>query len=426
MVAVKQLAVILGGRHVAELTRTRAGVLRLTYLDHARRVGATPLSLSLPPGIASHAGAPVATFLRGLLPESDAALDAIGRRYRIDTRDELALLSVIGKDCAGAVQFCVEDEIEATIGREGSLQECSTGDIEVRLDEMDTDENASWTMPGEHWSLGGTQQKFALRRLHDRWYVAQGAEATTHIIKPGIRKMKAQALDEHASMRAARIVGIDAAYTEYTSFRSQDAIVISRFDRAGADGDGDQIVRLHQEDLCQALGEDEKYESEGGPSALDIIRMLREVSETAGAARRNVERFVDGLIYNTVIGAPDAHARNYAVLLDGDSVNLAPIYDVASGFAYDPPVGGRRVVSMSVGGASELDGIGRDAWSRFADAAGLDVDRTVERVAELAELVPDALETALEDIDDYEGHVAALKERLLSGLAAQRAQLPAS
>lgn len=424
MAAVKHLAVILGGRHVAELTRTRAGALRLTYLDDARRAGATPLSLSLPTAIATHVGAPVTTFLRGLLPESDGALDAIGRRYRIDTRDELALLSVIGKDCAGAVQFCVADEIEATIGREGSLQECSIGDIEIRLDEMDTDENASWTMPGEHWSLGGTQQKFALRRKNDRWYVAQGAEATTHIIKPGIRKMKAQALDEHASMRAAHIVGINAAYTEYTSFRSQDAIVVSRFDRA--DADGDQIVRLHQEDLCQALGQDEKYESEGGPSALDIIRMLREVSETAGAARRNVERFVDGLIYNTVIGAPDAHARNYAVLLDGDTVNLAPIYDVASGFAYDRPAGGQRVVSMSVGGVSVLDGIGRDAWSRFADAAGLDVDRTVERVAELAALMPDAFESALKDIDDYEGHVAALKERLLGGLVARRAWLPAS
>jgi serine/threonine-protein kinase HipA len=422
MAAVKHLAVILGGRHVAELTRTRAGALRLTYLDDVRRGGGTPLSLSLPTAIATHVGPPVTTFLRGLLPESDAALDAVGRRYRIDTRDELALLSVIGQDCAGAVQFCVPDEVEATIRREGSLKECSVGDIGIRLDEMDTDENASWTMPGEHWSLGGTQQKFALRRQHDRWYVAQGAETTTHIIKPGIRKMKAQALAEHASMRAARIVGIDAAYTEYTSFRSQDAIVVSRFDRAGADGD--QIVRLHQEDLCQALGQDEKYESVGGPSALDIIRMLREVSETAGAARRNVERFVDGLIYNTVIGAPDAHARNYAVLLDSDSVSLAPIYDVASGFAYDPPASGRRVVSMSVGGVFELDGIGRDAWSRFADAAGLEADRIADRVAELAALVPDALASALEDVDDYEGHVSVLRARLLGGLTARPAQKP--
>jgi serine/threonine-protein kinase HipA len=422
MAAVKHLAVILGGRHVAELTRTRAGALRLAYLDDVQRGGGTPLSLSLPTAIATHVGPPVTTFLRGLLPESDAALDAIGRRYRIDTRDELALLSVIGQDCAGAVQFSVPDEVEATIRREGSLEECSVGDIEIRLDEMDTDENASWTMPGEHWSLGGTQQKFALRRQHDRWYVAQGAEATTHIIKPGIRKMKAQALAEHASMRAARIVGIDAAYTEYTSFRSQDAIVVSRFDRAGADGD--QIVRLHQENLCQALGQDEKYESDGGPSALDIIRMLREVSETAGAARRNVERFVDGLIYNTVIGAPAAHARNYAVLLDGDSVSLAPIYDVASGFAHDPPASGRRVVSMSVGGVFELDGIGRDAWSRFADAAGLEAGRIADCVAELAALVPDALASALDDVDDYEGHVSVLRARLLGGLAARPAQKP--
>lgn len=64
--------------------------------------------------------------------------------------------------------------------------------------------------------------------------------------------MRAQALDEHATMRAAASMGLDVARTEYTEFTSQDAIVITRFDRKlAADG---RVVRLHQEDLCQALG----------------------------------------------------------------------------------------------------------------------------------------------------------------------------
>jgi serine/threonine-protein kinase HipA len=414
---VNHLAVLLEGQQVADLTRTRAGVVRLTYTDDARRGGATPLSLSMPPDVASHTGARVEGFLRGLLPENDGALRALARCYGVDTGDVLSVLSAVGKDCAGAVQFCTDDELEATLCRQGWLEECSLADIEARLDEMDTDEDASWMMPGEHWSLGGTQQKFALRRDDDRWYVAHGAEATTHIVKPGIRKLKAQALAEHVTMRAAGLLGVQVAHTAFTSFKSQDAIVVTRFDRRGAD-DG-AVERLHQEDLCQAIGNDEKYESLGGPSALELVRLLRDASATAAQARRNVERFVDGLIFNTVVGAPDAHARNYAILLNGDSVQLAPLFDVASGFAYGTRAG-ERVVSMSVGGTFQLDEIDPEAWKRFADAATLDPAVILERVAELTQKAPAAFAAALEEIDDVEGYTAALRRRFLPELEARR------
>ena len=419
MGTVKHLSVLLEGRPIADLTRTRAGVLRLTYDASAREIGATPLSLSLPPDIATHVGAVVERFLAGLLPENDAALRAIGRRYNVGTADKLDVLSAVGKDCAGAVQFCTEKEVEATLHREGTLEECSVTDIEMRLDEMDTDENASWMMPGEHWSLGGTQQKFALRRRDDKWWVVQGSQATTHIIKPGVRKLRAQALDEHATMRAAALLGLDAAHTEFISFKSQDAIVITRFDRRElADG---SVVRLHQEDLCQAMSNDEKYEEHGGPSAADAIRLLRDASSTPSQARANVDRFVDGLIFNTVAGAPDAHARNYAVMLSDGDVSLAPLYDVASGFAYETAPGKRREVSMSVGGTFFLDEIDGDAWKRFAESAGLDDARVLTRVDEMTTHAAEAFDKALDEIDDHEGHAAELRDRIIGELLARRA-----
>ncbi|GAB3161365.1 type II toxin-antitoxin system HipA family toxin [Myceligenerans halotolerans] len=417
MAAVNNLAVLLSGRHIADLERRGAG-LRLTYDRSYSQDGSTPLSLSLPLEEQVHTGVVVERFLKGLLPENDGALRAIARRYRIDTTDTLDLLSAIGKDCAGALQFCVVGELEATLNREGGLEECSVGDIEIRLDEMDTDENASWLMPGEHWSLGGTQQKFALRRQDERWYIAHGSEATTHIIKPGIRKMRAQALDEHATMRAAASMGLDVAHTEYTEFKSQDAIVITRFDRKLAD-DG-RVVRLHQEDLCQALGKPEKYEESGGPSAADIIRFLRAQAESPRQARASVERFVDGLIFNTVVGAPDAHARNYAVMLSGPQVSLAPLYDMATGFAYDPPHGGGRVLSMSIGGTFVLDEVDGDAWRRFAESARLDESHVLERVAEMTDRAPGAFAHALSEVDDYEGHAAAMLDRIQNEFTLRR------
>lgn len=193
---------------------------------------------------------------------------------------------------------------------------------------------AGWVMPGEHWSLGGSQQKFALRRESGGWFEARGAAATSHILKPGVRALRAQALLEHVSMRAAATCGVEVARTDYTEFRSESAIVVTRFDRAP--GPSGTLRRAHQEDLCQALGVAEKYEDRGGPTATRIIRLLRDTARTAADATANVDRFVDGLVLDTVIAAPDGHARNYAVLLDGDTVHLAPLYDVASGLAYQP------------------------------------------------------------------------------------------
>lgn len=403
------LAVVLDGAHVADVERTRAGVLRLTYLDAARHPDATPLSLSLPPTVGSHVGSPVERFLTGLLPESEGALHALARRHRIDTSDPLAVLAVIGKDCAGAVQFATEADLDATLAREGSLVACSASDIESRLAEMDTDEDASWTMPGEHWSLGGTQQKFALRRQDDCWFVAHGAEPTTHIIKPGIRSMRAQALAEHLSMRAAAILGHQVADTTFTAFKSQDAVVVTRFDRVQASGE--KVVRVHQEDMCQALGNGEKYEEYGGPSALEIIRLLRATAPSPAAARTGVGRFLDALIFNTVVGAADAHARNYSVLLSGQDVRLAPLYDVASGFFYDPTPGTGRVTSMSVGGTFALHRIDQDAWRRLAARARLDEQQVLDRVAQTTALAPGAFAAAVSEVDDPEGQASALGQR---------------
>src|SRR5699024_8293855 len=237
------------------------------------------------------------------------------------------------------------------------------------------------------------------------WHTAHGAEPTTHIVKPGVRTLKAQALAEHVSMRAATTLGLSAAHTELTEFKSQLAIVITRFDRA-ADERG-QLVRRHQEDLCQALGLAERDEEDGGPSALDVIDLLRAASETPRAARANVDAFVDGLIFNTVIGAPDAHARNYAVLLEGDQVHLSPLYDVASGLGYDAG-GGQRKLSMSIGGTFLLAEVTGETWRRFAQSARLEDGRVRARLAEIAQQVPEAFEAALAEVDDWHGQARDL------------------
>jgi len=149
-----RLAVLLDGAHVADVERTRSGVLRLTYHDDLAP-GATPLSLALPPQRGRFTGEAVETWLWGLLPESEAARSALRRTHGADPRDPLSLLSAIGRDCAGAVQFCEPDDVAANFAREGRLEAVTDSDIEARLAAMRLGDEPSWVLPEEPGRGGG-------------------------------------------------------------------------------------------------------------------------------------------------------------------------------------------------------------------------------------------------------------------------------
>jgi serine/threonine-protein kinase HipA len=409
MAEVDRLEILLSGEHVASVERTRRGSLRLSYLSEATHPGSTPLSLSLRPEEGTFTGARVDDYLWGLLPESDEARRAVQAHLGANPRDSLSLLGAIGWDCAGAVQFCHPEDLEALRAREGRLDPAD--DVESRLSGMQFD--GSWLLPGEHWSLGGMQQKFTLARTADGWAYPRGAVASTHIVKPGVRSLHHQALVEHLSMRAARAFGVEVANTEYLDFGSARAIVIERFDRVFDPQDPTSTKRLHQEDLCQATANPQKYEEFGGPGVKDIVGLLRQASESAAAADRNVDSFLDMIVFNTVVMAPDAHARNYAVLLDGDSVRLAPGYDIATGLPYGMPAGGRRLGSMSIGGTFDLAEIGADHWRRLGDEIDVDSERLASRATEFTTGAPEVFSNAAAEVEDWDGSVRAVMDRLL-------------
>ena len=109
-----------------------------------------------------------------------------------------------------------------------------------------------------------------------------------------------------------------------------DCVVVERYDRAVVDG---VVVRIHQEDACQALGIDPdardggrgKYEEHGGPTLLDVARLL-----TSYAADPDAElaRLLEHVTFTVVIGNADAHGKNVSLLHRApEHLSLAPIYD---------------------------------------------------------------------------------------------------
>ena len=103
-----------------------------------------------------------------------------------------------------------------------------------------------------------------------------GRNATTHIVKPALPYLADQDVNEHLCLRAARKLGLRVAHSEIMQFGNERAIVLRRYDRAQRP-DG-EVLRIHQEDFCQALAvpPSRKYEREdGGPGVLQMAARRR-------------------------------------------------------------------------------------------------------------------------------------------------------
>lgn len=364
--------------------------MRFEYLDAYRSLEApTPLSISMPPRIGSFGHAVVHPFLQGLLPDNDKVLTRWGKQFQVSPSSPFALLGTpVGWDCAGAVQFRRPDvEPDAVTG----IDWIDEAEIARRIKELKADQ-AAWTprMETGQFSLAGAQAKMALRREGDRWGMPSGDEPTTHILKPALLGVEAQGVNEHLCLAAARAVGLHAAGSVVERFEGEAALVVERYDRIALGG---QLIRIHQEDLCQALGvpPELKYQREGGPSPRQIAALLRSAVQ-ARDADAVVWRFADALAWNWLIAGTDAHAKNYSLLLAGRLVQLAPLYDMASLLPYGDLERKMRL-AMKIGGKYDVY-LADNTWRRAAVDLGLPGDELEARVVELATYAPDAFSTA--------------------------------
>lgn len=395
-----RLTVIIAGRVAGMVEQRESGQLTFEY---APEYQGAPLSVSMPIANRTYTDKQVRPFLFGLLPDDAQVRRNTALEFGVSGNNPFALLSHVGLDCPGAVQLCPPDKVNDALNQTSSLTLVTEDEIAARLRVGRINADAAWTTPLEHWSLGGQQSKFALRLVDDSWYSCHGAAATTHILKCGISQLAYQALNEYLCMKLALACGLPTAPIEYRTFADEPAIIVTRYDRiVRADG---SVARFHQEDFCQALGilPENKYPEYGGPAAVDIVRVLR---QTGRFARENLDRFAAALFFYYLIGAPDAHAKNYALLLaDNGDMRLAPLYDVASVLPYLQPREKQRI-AMSIGGENRLGFVGRGSIERFATVSDLPVDDCIELMAVLARMIPERFAEVL----DQEASIPGVNE----------------
>jgi len=388
-----ELATLLGGKEVGRVHNDTRGRLTFIYDDQWRNdIEAYPLSLSMPIAAKEHGRAAVEAFLWGLLPDNEQVLARWAGKFQVSARNVFALISHVGEDCAGAVQFVTPERLEAIrSGKEDKVEWLDEAELAKRLRALRED-HAAWRLPRDtgQFSLAGAQPKTALLLQNDRWGIPSGRIPTTHILKPPTGHFDGHAENEHICLMLARNLGLPAAQSKVRRFKDEVAIVVERYDRQQK---GNDIIRVHQEDTCQALGimPTKKYQNEGGPSPANIIELLRTYSTDRDA---DLDTFVTALGFNWLIAGTDAHAKNYSLLLSGPDVRLAPLYDIASILPYEEVDLRKAKLAMKIGGEYKVELIGLRQWRKFAREVRTNADQLVEVLISMAKHLPDEVASA--------------------------------
>ena len=400
MTAVESVSVLLNGKVAGTLNTDRVTHAEFTYADrYLNDRAAVPLSMSLPFQEEPFRSTATSRWVEGLLPDNHEVLRRWCSSEGVSPPTPLGLISTrVGHDCAGAVQFCCTGDEETLLGRPGHVSLLAREELvrEVALMAQDT---ARWLPDDEdaYFSLGGYHAKTTLHREGGKWGRPSGNIPTTHILKPSPVGRPGQAVAEHLCLATAKRLGLSAADSEIAVFGDHPATVISRFDRTWTGG---EWTRIHQEDMCQALGHppSRKYEKGGGPGIAAIGDAIKRFSTDPEADLRS---FRDAVLYSWIIVNRDGHARNYSMLIQPGSVRLAPLYDINSALPFAHKRIGTLQLAMRLGADFTVDRAGaNDSLLNLSAWLTLPMSETLERAEELASTITEAVAAQINSLPD--------------------------
>ena len=297
-----------------------------------------PVSLSLPfdPNDRPLKGPAVAHYFDNLLPDSAEIRKRLAQRYARGSTDPFDLLAAIGRDCVGAVQLLPEDQAPEGFDR---IEGTPLSDEEIARHLHTTVTAPARGLEREEddfrISLAGAQEKTAFLKHEGRWLRPHGATPTTHIFKLPLglvghirADFTTSVQNEWLTMELMRAYGLEVARCEMLEFAGEPVLCVERFDRQ-LHASGQWWMRLPQEDFCQATGRppDAKYQVDGGPSVLDICRLLQGSENAHG----DIATVLACQVLFWMLAATDGHAKNFSLrMLAGGRFRLTPLYDVMS------------------------------------------------------------------------------------------------
>jgi serine/threonine-protein kinase HipA len=401
------LAVFLNGRRVGRLRKETSGAIDFQYDDAWLQWEHTfPISLSLPLREDRYVGKPVVAVFDNLLPDSSPIRRRLAERVHAEGEDAYSLLTAIGRDCVGALQFLPGDEEPEAIGEPKGKIVSDKRVAAILTDLAEAPLGVSVEDEEFRISIAGAQEKTALLYWKDQWYIPQGSTPTTHILKPQIGILK-NGIDlsysvenEHFCMELARALGLPTANTNIVDFEEQRVLVVERFDRQWTSDH--RLLRLPQEDCCQALSipPSHKYQNEGGPGIEQVLALLK----ASDNPEEDQRFFIRAQLVFWLMGATDGHAKNFSIFLyPGGGFRLTPLYDVTSA---QPVLDTNQIprkkmrLAMSVGDNRHyiIDTILPRHFVQSVERAGIPGSVVIEQLKELGDIAPRSIESVIKSL----------------------------
>jgi serine/threonine-protein kinase HipA len=368
-----------GARKVGTLTWVPPAWRFVYDEDWIAQPGSFLLSPHFPLQPGAFEGDSVKWFFQNLLPEGNLLL-AVAAREGVRPDNAFALLSRLGKECAGALSLVPEGDPSPHAA--GRYRELDSAELLRRVGEMERAPLLT-AAADARMSLAGAQDKLPIRYADGHMRIPLDYSPTTHILKPeNIRRdlYPHTVLNEWFCMRLAAAAGMPAPSCERIRIDEEWFYLIERFDRR-ADAQG-QIQRIHQNDLCQVLDKwpDYKYEELGGATLPEYFGAIDRYVASPAPARLALLRWV---VFNFLTGNSDAHAKNVSFLFDGRSLRLAPFYDLLCVKVY-----GDARLAASIGDHNQYGWVERADWTRFARQSRLNPKLVSTTLADLAARLP--------------------------------------
>lgn len=427
------LKVALNGILVGELIKLKSGGMTFQYaLDWLNTSGARPISLSLPLQHNTYQGAVVYNFFDNLLPDQERVRERIQARFHTSTKQPFDLLAQIGMDCAGALQLYSSNSSLPSV-KQINASTLTEHEIATILKGYQYDNPLGMTGEDDfRISLAGAQEKTGLLFYENQWHKPVGSTPTSHIFKLPIGKLLHANIDlsescenEWLCLRIAHAYGLPVPSATIMEFENTKALVVERFDRRWS-SDHSWLIRLPQEDICQAMGipPGRKYEADGGPGIAEIMKFL------LGSRQQLVDRecFFRAQILFWMLGAIDGHAKNFSIFLEpGGLYRLAPLYDILSAY---PLIQSHELSKHKIKMAMAVMGHTRHyLWQTIqprhfmstAKKVGFSIHRAEQILIEMQEKTEGVVQSILDQLpNDFPKHIS---EPILTGLRMQATRL---
>jgi len=366
-------------------------------------------------------------YFDNLLPDDRRVRERIAAKTQANGTQPFDLLSAVGRDCVGALQFYPGDQepspMKPARGKPLSDQEIAELIRGLRLHPLGINLEEDFRI-----SLAGAQSKTALLFSEGRWLRPIGATPTTHIFKPTIGPvvdgpdLSLSVENEWLCLKIVQAFDLPAAKAELARFEDVKVLIVERFDRKWV---GNKLYRIPQEDMCQALGfgTEEKYQADGGPGIRDILSLLNESDQRD----RDRRIFMKSQIVFWLLAAIDGHAKNFSIFIRPNGFELTPLYDVMSG---DPHVNPKTLphqkikLAMAVGDNRRyrVNEVLRRHWLQTAGSSKFaDIDALLE---EICNAVPKVIELVSAEIPS--GFPASVSDSIFKAIQTRTAKLSSS